>query len=94
MARAVASIADIQDVLGHESDKMTRHYAGEARKFAAAELMTSSASLTTGFKNLMVLGARNLMVLPSAERCLVVYFGLISSSEAPRSGFEPGTPTG
>ena len=40
MARAGASIADIQDVLGHESDKMARHQAGEARKFAAAELMT------------------------------------------------------
>ena len=40
MARAGASIADIQDVLGHESDKMARHYAGEARKFAAANLMT------------------------------------------------------
>jgi hypothetical protein len=26
-------------VLGHESDKMARHYAGEARKFAA-NLMT------------------------------------------------------
>ena len=40
MARAGASIADVQDVLGHESDKMARHYAGEARKFAAAELMS------------------------------------------------------
>ena len=40
MARDGASIADIQDVLGHESDKMARHYAGEARKFAAANLMT------------------------------------------------------
>jgi len=28
------------DVLGDESDKMARHYAGEARKFAAATLMT------------------------------------------------------
>jgi hypothetical protein len=27
-------------VLGHESDKMARHHAGEARKFAAANLMT------------------------------------------------------
>ena len=40
MARAGASIAEIQDVLGHESDKMARHYAGEARKVAAANLMT------------------------------------------------------
>jgi integrase len=30
MARAGASIADIQDVLGHHSDEMARHYAGEA----------------------------------------------------------------
>jgi hypothetical protein len=35
---AGASIADTQDVLGHESDKMSR-YAGEARKFAAANLI-------------------------------------------------------
>ena len=34
-----ASIAEHPDVLGHESDKMARHYAGEARKFVAAELM-------------------------------------------------------
>jgi hypothetical protein len=27
-------------VLGHESDKMAQHYAAEARKFAAAELLT------------------------------------------------------
>jgi site-specific recombinase XerD len=40
MAHQGASISDIQDVLGHESDKMARHYAGEARKFAAAELMS------------------------------------------------------
>jgi integrase len=40
MARAAASIADIQDVLGHESYKMARPRAGEARRFAAAELMT------------------------------------------------------
>lgn len=40
MARAGAAIADIQDVLGHESDKMARYYAGEARKFAAANLMS------------------------------------------------------
>jgi site-specific recombinase XerD len=39
MARKGAPIADIQDVLGHTSDKMARHYAGEARKAAAAELM-------------------------------------------------------
>jgi integrase len=32
--------ANIQDVLGHESDKMARHYVGPARKFATAELMT------------------------------------------------------
>jgi hypothetical protein len=36
MAHAGASIANIRAVLGHESDKMARHYAGEARKFAAA----------------------------------------------------------
>jgi len=36
MARKGAPIADIQDVLGHTSDKMARHYAGEARKAAAA----------------------------------------------------------
>ena len=35
-----ASITEIQDMLGHSSDKMARHYAGEARKRAAAELMT------------------------------------------------------
>jgi hypothetical protein len=29
-------------VLGHESDKMPRHYAGEARRFAGAELMTTN----------------------------------------------------
>ena len=40
MARARASIADIQDVLGLESDKMARHYAWDARSFAAANLMT------------------------------------------------------
>ena len=40
MARAGASIADSQDVLGHESDKMARYYAGEGRKFAAANPMT------------------------------------------------------
>ena len=39
MARKGAPIADIQDVLGHTSGKMARHYAGEARKTAAAELM-------------------------------------------------------
>ncbi|HEY3059285.1 MAG TPA: tyrosine-type recombinase/integrase [Chloroflexota bacterium] len=39
MARKGAPVADIQDVLGHESDKMARHYAGEARKFATADLM-------------------------------------------------------
>jgi integrase len=32
MARAGALIADIQDVLDHESDKMARHYPGEGRK--------------------------------------------------------------
>jgi site-specific recombinase XerC len=40
MAQQGATISDIQDALGHESDKMARHYAGEARKFAAAELMS------------------------------------------------------
>jgi hypothetical protein len=39
MSRAGASIADIQDVLGHESDTMVRRRAGEARRFAAAALM-------------------------------------------------------
>jgi integrase len=39
MGRKGAPIADIQDVLGHTSDKRARHYAGEARKVAAAELM-------------------------------------------------------
>ena len=39
MARQGASIADIQDVLGHSSDKMARHYAGEARGIQAAEIM-------------------------------------------------------
>jgi integrase len=39
MARKGAPMADIRDVLGHTSDKMARHYAGEARKAAAAELM-------------------------------------------------------
>ena len=28
-------------MLGHESDKMARQYAGEARKFAAANLITN-----------------------------------------------------
>ena len=40
MAHQGASISDLQDVLGHESDKMARHCAGEARKFAAAELIS------------------------------------------------------
>ena len=40
MAHQGAAISDIEDVLGHESDKMTRHFAGEARKLAAANLMT------------------------------------------------------
>ena len=35
-----ASIAKHPDVLGHESDKMARHYMGEARKFVAANLIT------------------------------------------------------
>jgi site-specific recombinase XerD len=39
MALQGAPVADIQDVLGHESDKMARHYAGDARKIAAADLM-------------------------------------------------------
>jgi integrase len=39
MARKGAPIADTQDVLGHTSDKMARHFAGEARK--AAELMAN-----------------------------------------------------
>ena len=34
-----APLADIQDVLGHESDAMARHYAGDARKLAAADTM-------------------------------------------------------
>jgi integrase len=40
MADQGAPVADIQDVLGHESDKMARHYAGEARKRQAAETMS------------------------------------------------------
>ena len=40
MANEGAPIADIQDVLGHSSDKMARHSAGEARKLAAGDLMT------------------------------------------------------
>ena len=32
-----ATITDIQDVLGHESDRMARHYVGGARTLAAAE---------------------------------------------------------
>ena len=40
MARP-ASIADIQDAVGHESDNMARYDPGEARKFAAANQMTS-----------------------------------------------------
>lgn len=43
MARAGASIADIQDVLDHESDKIARHHAGRARKHAAAEPMTKNS---------------------------------------------------
>ena len=43
MARKGAPIADIQDVLGHTSDKSARHYAGQARKAAAAELMAKDS---------------------------------------------------
>jgi integrase len=52
MARKGAPIADIQDVLGHTSDKMARHYPGEARKAAAAELMAkySLAGWTNRFR--------------------------------------------
>ena len=52
MTRAGSSGRDIQDVLGHVSDKMARHYAGEARKFAAAYLMTeySRAGQTNRFR--------------------------------------------
>jgi hypothetical protein len=32
-------VADIQDVLGHCSDKMARHYVGHARMAAAADIM-------------------------------------------------------
>jgi integrase/recombinase XerD len=39
MALAGAPIADIADVLGHSSDKMARHYAGAATKYAAADKM-------------------------------------------------------
>ncbi len=39
MALAGAPIGDIQDVLGHESDKMARHYAGADRKYASADIM-------------------------------------------------------
>jgi integrase len=34
-----AAIGEIQDVLGHTSDKMARHYAGAARTYAAADIM-------------------------------------------------------
>jgi hypothetical protein len=40
MAEQGAPVADIQDVLGHESDRMARHYAGEARTRQAAEIMS------------------------------------------------------
>ena len=52
MTRAGSSGRDIQDVLGHVSDKMARHYAGEARNFAAASLMTkySRACQTNRFR--------------------------------------------
>ena len=49
---SVAAGFDIQDVLGHVSDKMAWHYAGEARNFAAASLMTeySLAGQTNRFR--------------------------------------------
>jgi hypothetical protein len=39
MARQGTSISETQDVLGHESDKMARHYAGDARRTQAATIM-------------------------------------------------------
>ena len=39
MTRAGSSGRDIQDVLGQESDKMARHYAGDARRKQAATIM-------------------------------------------------------
>ena len=33
-------MADIQDLLGDESDKMAHHYAGEGRNFAETNPMT------------------------------------------------------
>jgi integrase len=39
LTRQRARVADIQDVLGHSSDKMARHYAGQARQAAAADIM-------------------------------------------------------
>jgi integrase/recombinase XerD len=39
MALAGAAIGEIQDVLGHESAVMARHYAGAARTYAAADTM-------------------------------------------------------
>jgi integrase len=39
MAGQGASISDIQHVLGHESDKMARHHAGDARRKQAANIM-------------------------------------------------------
>jgi site-specific recombinase XerD len=38
-ARNGATIAEIQGILGHESDKMSRHYVGDAHKAAEAETM-------------------------------------------------------
>jgi integrase len=42
MARGGASIADIQEVLGHESDKMPWHYAGDAQVWRAHRLFQTS----------------------------------------------------
>jgi site-specific recombinase XerD len=38
-ARNGATIAECQGILGHESDKMARHYVGDAHKVAEAETM-------------------------------------------------------
>jgi len=44
----LAAIVGIQDVSNHGLDEMAGHYPSEARKFAAANLMTSTALRPTG----------------------------------------------
>jgi hypothetical protein len=100
MARAGASIADIQDELGHESDKIARHNAGEARKFAAANLMTKYSLAGLGqpvqvdqpaafaLKGLPQKSDGSPQSRGAAGRSRN---GSISSSDPPRPGFELGT---